>query len=156
MRMTRRILVPVAAVFAVGFGSGAAARNAAEPFVVDGPFWRDFLTGPPAAGLFAIVAACIAFFPALRTAQIARSNSAREQWWLRAQWALGLATSNRVEEREISKDALVALSAEATELEMGMIVRLIADLQPRSPVDTHGDGEDNRGRRWSPWARRAR
>lgn len=73
------------AVFCVAAGAaGAVLRGLLPPFVVDAPFWRAFLSGPPAAGLFAVLAAGIAFYPACRSTRIARENVAREQWWNRA------------------------------------------------------------------------
>lgn len=73
------------AVFCVAAGAaGAVLRGLLPPFVVDAPFWRAFLSGPPAAGLFAVLAAGIAFYPAYRSTRIARENAAREQWWNRA------------------------------------------------------------------------
>ncbi|MCJ1687491.1 hypothetical protein [Rathayibacter sp. VKM Ac-2927] len=121
--------------------------------MVDDQFWRDALTGPPIAGLFAVVAAAIAFFPAYRSTAIARANAAREQWWKRAEWALGLAGSDDLTDREVANDALHALLDEATATEGRMIIRTIQNLQSRASMDTLPEATENGRRRWFPWSR---
>ncbi|MDP9696134.1 UNVERIFIED_ORG: hypothetical protein J2X79_003713 [Arthrobacter globiformis] len=123
------------------------------PFVLDEPFWRDFWSGPPAAGLFAVVAAVIAFYPAFRSTLIARENAAREQWWKRAEWALGLAGSDSQTDREVANDALVALLNDATETEAKMIYRTIQNLQTSGDVDTTNKSAENSRRRRFQWHR---
>lgn len=127
------------------------------PVVLDDPFWRAFWSGPPAAGIFAVLAAAIAFYPAFRSTHIAKENAAREQWWNRAEWALQLATSDRQTDREVAKDALIALSAEATELESGMIIRVVLNSQDDENQDIDGSPElaDNWGRRCVAWLTRS-
>jgi hypothetical protein len=115
---------------------GAAIRGLLPPFVLDDAFWRAFWSGPPVAGLFAVVAATIALYPSIRSVSIARENAAREQWWNRAEWALGLATSDRQSDREVANDALVALLDEATETEGKMLFRTIVNLQSGATVDS--------------------
>jgi hypothetical protein len=132
---------------------GAVGRGFLPPFVLDDPFWRDFWSGPPMAGLFAIIAAAVAFFPAYRSTLIARENAAREQWWKRAEWALGQAGSDSQTDRELANDALVALLNEATETEGRMIYRTIENLQDASVVDREAGSKENRRRRWLPWVK---
>lgn len=69
-----------ALLVAVGAGAvaGALIRGVLPPFALDDPFWRAFWSGPPAAGLFAVLAAVIAFFPAYRSTRIARESAARQ------------------------------------------------------------------------------
>jgi hypothetical protein len=121
--------------------------------VLDDPFWRAFWSGPPIAGLFAVVAASVAFYAAYRSTRIARDSAAREQWWKRAEWALGRAVSDRQIDREIANDALAALAKEATETEAQMIFRTIANLQSSVAVDTRVTATDNGWRRWMLWLR---
>lgn len=141
------------AVFCVAAGAaGAVLRGLLPPFVVDAPFWRAFLSGPPAAGLFAVLAAGIAFYPAYRSTRIARENAAREQWWNRAEWALGLAASSTDTDRQVANEALLALLEEATDMESRMILGVTGDLQGRDTVENRARLAENgkRGRRW-PW-----
>tara|TARA_Y100001949_G_C15759726_1_gene231627 strand:- start:235 stop:558 length:324 start_codon:yes stop_codon:yes gene_type:complete len=106
------------------------------------------------AGLFAIVAAVIAFYPAYRSTRIARENAAREQWWKRAEWALGQAGSDNQTDREVANDALVALLSDATETEGAMIVRTIENLQGAGGVDSGaGSAETSSRWRWLPWVK---
>ncbi|WP_050723405.1 hypothetical protein [Microbacterium sp. GCS4] len=147
----RHSLIPIIATAAVSLMIGALIRGALPPFVLDDPFWRAFWSGPPMAGLLAVVAATVAFYPAYRSTRIARENSAREQWWKRAEWALGRAASNRQIDREVANDALAALVKDATETEAQMILRTIANLQSSGAMDTRGTATDNGRRRWMPW-----
>lgn len=94
------------------------------------------------AGVFAVIAAVIAFTPAIRSTKIARENAAREQWWNRAQWALGLAASD-----DHANDALQALLEDATPTEGKMIYRTIKNLQRAPTVDTPAIATENRPRR---------
>lgn len=88
MSVRGRRIAQLVSVGVVAAGVGFGARSLLPPFA-DDPFWRAFWSGPPMAGLFAIVAAAVAFYPAYRSTLIARENAAREQWWKRAEWALG-------------------------------------------------------------------
>jgi hypothetical protein len=141
---------------------GAGVRSLLPPFVLDDPFWRDFWSGPPVAGLFAVIAAGVAFFPAYRatliaqrTLAVAQENATREQWWIRAEWALGQAGSDDEVDREVANDALVALSEQATDMELRMIVRTMENLQASSAVDSAPETAENsrwsKVRRWLPW-----
>lgn len=153
----KRVASYAAVAFAaalVGALLGAFVRGLFPPFVLDDPFWRDFWSGPPAAGLFAVLAAVIAFFPAYRSTRIARDNAEREQWWNRAEWALARADSDKQLDREVANTALVALSEEASKLEFDMIYRVIENLQGESAVDNAPKPADNGKRwRWFPWPR---
>lgn len=138
----------------VGVALGFGLRHWLTPWVLDDPFWRAFWSGPPTAGLFAIVAAAIAFYPAYRSTRIARENAAREQWWKRAEWALGQAGSDNQTDREVANDALVALLGDATETEGAMILRTIENLQGAGGVDTEaGSAETSSRWRWLPWVK---
>ncbi|TCL82613.1 hypothetical protein EDF43_105167 [Rathayibacter sp. PhB179] len=141
-------------IIAAGGGVvGAILRSLLPPFVLDEPFWRDFWSGPPTAGLFAVTAATIAFFPAFRSTRIARETAARDQWWKRAEWALRLSSSAIRADREVANDALTALLNEATETEARMIYRTIENLQGDEDVDTSPGPHENRQWRWSLWRR---
>lgn len=129
-------VVTVVVALVVGLVAGVVLSALARGFVLDDPFWRAFLSGPPAAGLFAVIAACVAFFPAFRSTRIARENAAREQWWKRAEWALGMAGSDSEVDREVANDALIALFSEATQTEAAMVWRTISNLQDGGDVDT--------------------
>ncbi|MFB7252380.1 hypothetical protein [Microbacterium sp. NPDC056234] len=154
MNQRTRLIVRVVIVGAVCAAAGAIVRGFFPPFVLDDPFWRDFWSGPPAAGLFAVVAAVIAFFPAYRSTRITRENAAREQWWNRAEWALSQAVSDKQADREVANSALVALSEQATEMEAKMIFRVIENLQGSPAVDNQPNrAENGTRRRWLSWRR---
>ncbi|WP_417556069.1 hypothetical protein [Microbacterium sp.] len=144
--ISRIVCIGVPAVIA-----GALIRGLFPPFVLDDPFWRDFWSGAPTAGLFAVLAAGIAFFPAYRSTRVARENAAREQWWNRAEWALKQAASDKQVDREVANSALVALSNDATELEFKMIINVIENLQNPLVDNASDSSEDGIGRRWLPW-----
>ncbi|QIS40519.1 hypothetical protein GW571_15075 (plasmid) [Clavibacter capsici] len=129
----------------VALVAGGVLRGYLPPFVLDDPFWRQFWSGPPVAGLFAVAAAAVAFYPALRSTRIARENAAREQWWNRAEWALGLASSSNRDDRQVANDALAALLADATQTEAKMIVRSIEILQRGQDVDSAAKATHDRG-----------
>lgn len=149
----KRVAWPIG-VGLVGVVVGFSGRSVLPPFVLDDPFWRAFWSGPPMAGLFAIVAAAIAFYPAYRSTRIGRENAAHEQWWKRAEWALGQAGSDNQTDREVANDALVALLSDATETEGAMIVRTIENLQGTGAVDTEaGSAETSSRWRWLPWVK---
>jgi hypothetical protein len=135
--------VGAAAIALSAAAMGAAVRSSLPPFVLDDPFWRAFWSGPPVAGLFAVCAATIAFYPAYRSTRIARENAAREQWWKRAEWALGQAGSDSQTDREVGNDALVALLNDATETEGKMIYRTIENFQGARVVDTPVEATEN-------------
>ncbi|WP_049830260.1 hypothetical protein [Arthrobacter sp. RIT-PI-e] len=100
-----------------------------------------------------MIAAAIAFYPAFRSTLIARENAAREQWWKRAEWALGQAGSDSQTDREVANDALVALLDDATETEGRMIYRTIENLQTSGSMDTTVGSAENGRRRRFPWQR---
>lgn len=128
--MTRRRWIAVTAgALVVGLILGAVIGRVVWPWSVGDDFWFAFWTGAPMAGILAIIAALIAFGPAYRSTRIAQENGAREQWWNRAQWALEMAASSRQSDREVANEALLALSAEATPMELAMITKTIAQLQ---------------------------
>ncbi|WP_298877296.1 hypothetical protein [uncultured Microbacterium sp.] len=144
----------LAGVILASGGVGYGLRSAFPPYpalttpvVIDEALWRAILSGPPMAGVFAVIAAVIAFTPAIRSTKIARENAAREQWWNRAQWALGLAASDDQEDREVANDALQALLEDATPTEGKMIYRTIKNLQRPAAVDTPAIATENRPRR---------
>ena len=56
--------------------------------VVDESFVRDFWTGPPAAGIFALIGAGLAYGAATVAARVSRRSAERQEWWDRAKWAL--------------------------------------------------------------------
>lgn len=130
---------------------GVVIRGLLPPFIVDEPFWREFLTGPPAAGLFALLGAVVAYSAARIAARTARRAAERQEWWDRAQWALDLARSDVEVERTIGLQALDALSRDATRTEYEMVVAVT------SAVSTgEGVGHVRRGRGQWPWRRRQR
>lgn len=106
----------------VGMLAGAVIRGFLPPFVLDDPFWRAFLSGPPAAGLFALAGAGVAYAAARVGARTARRGDEREEWWARAEWALNLARSDQRVDRVIGLRALQALGSQATETEYQMIL----------------------------------
>ncbi|MCS5723420.1 hypothetical protein N1028_18705 [Herbiconiux sp. CPCC 203407] len=145
------------AISVLSISLGFGVRSLLPPFVIDDVLWREMLVGPPLAGVFAVVAATIAFFPAFRSTRITRENAAREQWWKRAEWALGQAGSDSRTGREVANDALVALSEEATRMEFRMIFRTIENLQSSAGLDAVAGPRDNGWwRRYVPWVKSAK
>jgi hypothetical protein len=73
-------LVVGAGALVLGGAIGFAWRGLLPPFEVDDSFWRAFLTGPPVAGLFAVIGALIALAGASIAAGIARRGARRSEW----------------------------------------------------------------------------
>lgn len=89
--------------------------------IADEPFWRRFWSGPPAAGLFALIGAGVAFEAARRSSRAIRRGAERQEWWLRAEWAMNLARSPERLDRLIGLNALEVLQDGATEMEEAII-----------------------------------
>ncbi|CAQ01084.1 hypothetical protein B5P19_00065 [Clavibacter sepedonicus] len=89
--------------------------------VVDESFVRDFWTGPPAAGIFALIGAGLAYGAATVAARVSRRSAERQEWWDRAKWALDLVMSSDEADREVGLAAIEVLVAEATTTEAEMI-----------------------------------
>jgi hypothetical protein len=102
-------------------GVGAVIRGFLPPFVLDDPFWREFWSGPPAAGVFALLGAGVAFLAARVAAGVARRNALRQEWWDRTEWALSHAMSGESRSRDVGLAALEVLIEEATTTEGAMI-----------------------------------
>jgi hypothetical protein len=140
--------------FLVGGGIlvGAVGRGFFPPFVLDQPFWRDFWSGPPTAGIFALVGAGVAYVAARIAARTARKSAERQEWWDRAEWALNLARSDKSADRLIGLRTLAALRGEATETEFEMIVAVTeAVVGDDSDVDIEPATPENVFRRWFHW-----
>lgn len=111
-----------AAGFAViGAAGGFIARGFVPPIIFDDPFWRSFWTGPPAAGIFALLGAVVAFGAAAWAARGARLSARRNEWWERAEWALTQAMSSEPFNIDVGLAALEALEVEATGTESDML-----------------------------------
>lgn len=102
-------------------GAGALVGRCLPPFVLDSPFWREFWTGPPAAGLFAVLGAFVAFGAAWVTSNTARQAARRDEWWDRAEWALNLAMSDKGSDRDAGLAAIEVVLKEATDTELDMV-----------------------------------
>lgn len=118
----------------VGFVTGAAMPEHWFPPRGFGLFWHDFLTGPPAAGLMAIVAAWIAWLAARHTAKVARSAAERELWWKRAEWALDLARSDNESDRLVGLRTLAVLSPTGTRDEKRLVAEAARAISGDVPV----------------------
>ncbi|TQL53975.1 hypothetical protein FB464_1501 [Subtercola boreus] len=105
-----------------GIAIGAIARGFFPPFTLDDPFWRQFWSGPPAAGIFALLGAGVAFAAARVGARTARRSAERQEWWDRAEWALNLARSRVGSDRDLGLRTLAVLQSDATATELQMIV----------------------------------
>lgn len=105
----------------IAFALGAIARGFLPPFVLDDPFWRAFWSGPPAAGVFALLGAGVAYLAARVAAAAARRSARRQEWWDRAEWALTHAMAADSRSRDVGLAALEALMEEATTTEGAMI-----------------------------------
>jgi hypothetical protein len=86
---------------ALAFVSGFAVARVLPPFIMDDPFWRDFWSGPPAAGIFAVVAAFFAYSAAVHSASVTKRNAEADEFWKQAEWALNLAISDSSTKRAV-------------------------------------------------------
>src|SRR5690554_3155836 len=106
-----------------GIAVGGILRGFLPPFVIDQPFLHDFLVGPPMVGLFAVIAAGLAYCSARHGTRVAKENAEkatavarrnaesaeqaatknaqRAEWWKRAEWAMNLTLSKMENERRI-------------------------------------------------------
>lgn len=142
------------AMFGGGVVIGMLVRGFLPPFVLDDPFWRDFWTGPPAGGVFALAGAVVAFVAAWIGARFTRRAAVRQEWWDRAEWALSLAISERSTERDAGLAALEALVPDATEAELGMMtaVTRVVLLSGGQVANGGQPGDDGAKRKWRlPW-----
>lgn len=117
------------------------------PFVLDQPFWRDFWTGPPAAGVFALVGAVVAFIAATKSARVQRRAAERQEWWDRAEWALNLARSEDDSSRYIGMSALQGLEEDATRAEYAMMTAVTTAVTGQVAMDDRSPEQDNNGTR---------
>lgn len=69
------------------------------PFVVDRGFFRDLILSPAAAGLFALLAAVVALWPAFSRLKASREVASDREWWKRSEWAIAMAVSKQDEKK---------------------------------------------------------
>ncbi|PYI69752.1 hypothetical protein CVV68_01185 [Arthrobacter livingstonensis] len=130
---------------------GAIVRSLFPPFILDDPFWREFFTGPPVAGFFALVGAGVAYLAARVGSRSARIGAERQEWWDRAEWALNLARSDQSIDRLIGLKALQPLTENATYTEYEMILAVVEAVTgdngdaANGDVDNEKDMPDNEG-----------
>lgn len=137
-----------------GMGVGVVIGMLLPPVVLDDPFWRSFWSGPPVAGIFAVLGAAIAYLAASVAARTSRLGAEREEWWNRAEWALNLARSDTRADRLIGLRALQGLQDQATESEFAMILAVTeAVAGDTSDIDNELDPADNKVGRWRKWAK---
>ncbi|WP_284329587.1 hypothetical protein [Demequina litorisediminis] len=122
----------------IGWGASALIG----PWTPEKDFWHPFLTGPPAAGLFALVGAVIAYFAAGKASQVARDTGAREAWWSRAGWAIEMARADAVADRLLGIRALGVLIDSGSEEDGEMIVGFLEETVLRA-VDSEPAATDN-------------
>ena len=132
--------------------AGLLLRGLFPALAMDDRFWRSFWSGPPAAGLFALAGALVAFAAAHVGTRSARRAAEREEWWNRAEWALDLARSRVRSERVLGLRTLAALKGDATETELDMLVA-VADVLLGEKLDAAPEQADNGRKRWMPWQR---
>lgn len=151
MNSKARAALILGVVVVVSGGVGYGLRSAFPPFpalttpvVIDEPLWRAMISGPPAAGLLAVIAAVIAFFPAFLSTRVARRNASREMWWKRAEWAFDRVGSDSAAEREMANNVLLTLFDDATEDEAHLVYEAIARQQAEYvAVDTGSDSAED-------------
>ncbi len=117
------MIMRLGAIAAVASACGALAAVVVWLFargIVDEEFVRDFWTGPPAAGIFTLVGAGLAYGAATVAARVSRRSAERQEWWDRAKWALDLVMSSDEADREVGLAAIEVLVAEATTTEEEM------------------------------------
>jgi len=106
-------------------------------------FWREFWTGPPAAGIFALLGAGVAYMAARVAARAARKAALRQEWWDRASWALDLARSDDGASRVIGLRALEALEPDANEAESLMLFAVVDTVTGVADVDNSDQSSNN-------------
>ena len=140
----------------VGVLIGVIVGMLLPPVVLDDPFWRAFWSGPPVAGIFAVIGAAIAYTAAYVAARTSRIGAEREEWWDRAEWALNLARADGRGDRLVGLRALEGLKDQATQSELAMILAVTEAVQgDTSNVDNDSDQADNYWRRWLEWLRKS-
>lgn len=97
--------VLAAVTLAVGF----CVARLLPPFVLDGPFWRDFWSGPPMAGIFAVLAASIAYRAAVHSAAEARMAAAAESARKQVEMAITMAVDDSSTKRMVGLNLLDTL-----------------------------------------------
>lgn len=110
------------------------------PFVVDLPFWREFWSGPPVAGLFPPAGAGVAYGAARVGAKTSRTAAQRQEWWDPAEWALTLALSDKDAERIVKLEALTAMTDDATQTEFAMILAVTEAVSGQGVEITEPEG----------------
>lgn len=137
----------------MGFVIGAVTPHA----IAGDDLWRSFITGPPVAGLFAIVAALIAFAAAAYTARVTRRNAAlaeneartsaeNAERWKRIEWSANKALSSVETEWRAGFAACEALIDEGrcTPAERTMLQAALGLLSREAvKMDADNEGEDN-------------
>lgn len=128
-------------------------------------FWNDFFIGPPAAGLFALAAAGVAFLSArtgtkavretaLKNTETLLENARRQEWWNRAEWALNLATSDNTSNRAVGIETLRLMLLDAEPQEAAMVKKVIDDVasgvykSSAKPVETSDNGGEGGDAQW--------
>lgn len=140
------LIVVAAGILTVGIFVGAVVGRLFPPFELDHQFWHDFLSGPPMAGAFAILAASIAYKAATRSVKASRDHAEEEEWWNRAEWGIGLAISDKPEQKLVGLEAISVLLDGATKREDALIeaaARAIKDQQTGAAVDRLDETGDN-------------
>lgn len=141
----RTIAVAGGLALAGAFALGWIVRNSSDPFVLDHPFWRQFWSGPPAAGVFAFAGAVVAFLAAAIAAWITRVSARRKEWWDRAEWALSNVVSDVPGQRDVGLAAVEVVITDATPQEAALLDAVTARFLPSEPqppggVDTGATG----------------
>lgn len=131
----------------IGLGlliAGAVIGRMFPPFVLDSDFWRDFFTGPPIAGLFAVIAAFVAFSTARSGNRTARKHAEEEEWWNRAEWGIGLALSKEEQEKLVRLKAISVLLDGADKREDALIREVAEEiLLHNTAVDNSTQKDEN-------------
>ncbi|WP_404289204.1 hypothetical protein [Glutamicibacter arilaitensis] len=135
------LVIPIT-TFVVGF----VIARVLPPFVLDDLFWRDFLSGPPVTGIFALIAAVVAFAAAKHSAKVARRNAEEQEWWNRAEWALKMAASDNGLQRVAGLTAISVMISGPKQREDALLLEVAVAIEKYSPendVDATGNSVDN-------------
>lgn len=79
------------------------------PFILEDQFWREFWSGPPVAGIFAVLAASIAYGASVHSASEAKGTAAAESARKQVEMAINMAVDDSSTKRMVGLNLLDTL-----------------------------------------------
>lgn len=140
VRVLRIRFVSVSLAFVAGF----ILARILPPFIMDDPFWRSFWSGPPAAGIFAVVAAAFAYAAAVHSAGVAKETAVKESARKQAEWAIDMALSDSSTRRMAGLSFIYVLMGKSGPVLDELLYRVVSE-GPGAKVDDAEPMDDNSG-----------